>query len=214
VLDIDGSDVVPGNADADGYRSFSGTASVVATDGVAFMKGLSAGGVLSVVKHFPGLGGVSPNTDVGAASTKPWSVVTGTSLSPFRAAIAAGARAIMISNATIPGLTTGPATLSSSVYSYLRHQMGFTGLLMTDSLSAGAITDAHVSLTAAAVDAIAAGANDVLFGLPATSSALATANAITEAIFNAVATHRITRATLVDDASQVLVAKSVNLCTS
>ena len=51
VLDVDGRAQEPGAANPDGYRSFSGDPAIAATDGTAFMKGLSQAGVLSVVKH-------------------------------------------------------------------------------------------------------------------------------------------------------------------
>ena len=212
VLDIDGRDVDPGRLDADGYRSFSGTESVVATDGVAFMKGLTAGGIVAVVKHFPGLGGVSPNTDDGPAKTAPWSTVEQSALKPFEAAINAGAPALMLSNATIPGLTNLPATVSPSVYRVLRQQLAFKGLLMTDSLSAGAVSAAHLSVETAAADAEIAGADDILFGLPSSGSALVIANEITEAIFAQVSQHHLSRATIVAAVTQVLAAKKINAC--
>lgn len=214
VLDIDGKDVVPGDQDADGLRAFSGNAATVAKDGVAYLKGLTEGHVVGVIKHFPGLGGVSPNTDVGPAKTKPWATVQADSLPPFVAAIKAGATAMMISNATIPGLTTGPATVARPVYSYVRQTLHFTGLLMTDSLSAGAVSGAHLSVVAAAVQAVEAGADDVLYGIPATGSALALGNQIVQALFDAVADHALARTTAVAAAAKVLAAKGVNLCRS
>jgi beta-N-acetylhexosaminidase len=212
VLDIDGRDVFPGARDADGYRSFSGDGATVIADGVAFMKGLIAGGVTPVVKHFPGLGGVSPNTDDGPASTAPWASVQKASLKPFAAAIAAGAPALMLSNATVPGLTSGPATISAPAYNYLRGPMGFTGLLVTDSLSAGALGAIGISVPRAATRAIGDGADLVLYGIPPRGSALAVATSILDSVFVAVAQHRIARATLVAAALEVLGAQGADLC--
>ncbi|MDE3065707.1 MAG: hypothetical protein KGJ36_08545, partial [Acidobacteriota bacterium] len=99
VLDLDARRVVPGPGDPDGLRSFGGSAALVAADATAFMTGLGAGGVTAVVKHFPGLGGSTVNTDVAPAATRPWSVLQTGGLVPFRRAIAAGAPAVMMSNA-------------------------------------------------------------------------------------------------------------------
>ena len=212
VLDIDGRDVDPSATDADGYRSFSGSGAVVTKDGVAYMDGLIAGGIVPVIKHFPGLGGVSPNTDDGPAHTAPWIDVQKAALKPFAKAITAGAPALMVSNATIPGLTARPASVSPAVYRVLRDQLGFTGLTMTDSLSAGAISGAHLSVEMASLDAIEAGADLVLYGIPAHGSTLDIAHDITQKVFNAVAAHTLTRATLIGAVTEVLAAKKVDAC--
>ncbi len=213
VLDIDGRNVEPGPTNADGYRSFSGHASVVEAKGIAFMRGLIEGGVLPVVKHFPGLGGVSPNTDYGGALTKPWLVVQKTSLAPFVAAIAAGAPAIMTSNAIVPGLSRLPASLSRAVITgELRNTLHFKGLIITDSLSAGAIHDAGLSVVAAGVAAVAAGADAVLFSVPSHGTAVGLANSISHAIVRAVQRHQISKATLIAAAQRVVAAQGANIC--
>lgn len=212
VLDIDGKDVDPGKADPDGYRSFSGSGAVVTVDGVAYMRGLIAGGVVPVIKHFPGLGGVSPNTDDGPAHTAPWTDVEKVALKPFERAIADGAPALMVSNASIPGLTSLPATVSPAVYSVLRTQLHFSGLTMTDSLSAGAVGAAGLSVERASVDAIEAGADMVLFGFPAHGSAVTLAHEIEQQVFDAVASHALSRATIIAAVAQVLAVKHLDAC--
>jgi beta-N-acetylhexosaminidase len=164
VLDVDGG-AGPSSTDADGSRSYSAEPTVAAEYGVAFMRGLEEAGVTAVVKHFPGLGGSSGNTDVGTASTPPYPVLENAGLVPFRAALAAGARAVMVSNATVPGLSSLPSSLSPAVVSgLLRGQLRFGGLVVTDSLSAGAISDAGYSVASAAVASIEAGTDMILFG--------------------------------------------------
>jgi beta-N-acetylhexosaminidase len=213
VLDIDARAVVPGRDDADGLRSFGGSAAVVSADGVAFMRGLAAGGVVAVVKHFPGLGGVSPNTDYGAASTAPWSVVQKTSLGPFRAAIAAGAPALMVSNATIPGLSAGPAVLSRAVVTgVIRTQLGFRGLILTDSLSAGAISAFHMAVPAAAAVAVVAGADLVLFSVSGSTAPLGEANRVSQALLAAMGSGQLSRARIEASVARVLAARGVRLC--
>ncbi|HEV8065518.1 MAG TPA: glycoside hydrolase family 3 N-terminal domain-containing protein, partial [Acidimicrobiales bacterium] len=161
VVDVDGRAIVPGETDPDGYRSFSGTTSVVVTDGIAYMKGLEQGGVIPVLKHFPGLGGSSGNTDDEPAHTLPWSRLQQVAIPPFAQAIEAGAPAVMISNATVPGLSpTLPASLSPAVIeNELVGALGFHGLVITDSLSANAISAAGFSVASASAAAIEAGAD-------------------------------------------------------
>lgn len=213
VLDVDGRAVYPGARDPDGFRSFSGIASVVASDGVAFMNGLRQAGVTSVVKHFPGLGGSTGNTDYGTAATLPWSTLKKSGLLPFEAAINAGATAVMVSNARVPGLSALPSSISPTVIAVLRQQLGFNGLIATDSLSAGALGALGLGVPGAAVKALQAGADLILGGTAASSSAaLALAQATSKAIQRAVASGTLARATLVAAATHVLAAENPQIC--
>ena len=131
----------PDAAHTDGARSFSVNPSTASLFGVAFMNGLLEGGVVPVVKHFPGEGRADHNTDDGPASTPPLATLEKADLLPFEAAIQGGVPAIMVGNARVPGLTSGPASLSyAAITGLLRHELGFTGLILTDSLSALAIS--------------------------------------------------------------------------
>jgi beta-N-acetylhexosaminidase len=176
VLDADGG-AGPNATDPDGQRSFSAEPAVVTAYGGAFAAGLEAGGVVPVAKHFPGLGGASGNTDNGAAQTLPLASLQAGAMAPFAAAIAAGIPAVMVANATVPGLTSGPASLSpAAIGGLLRTTLHFSGLVLTDSLSAGAIAAAGYTLPEAAAAAVEAGADLVLFGstLTAADTALLT----------------------------------------
>ena len=190
----------PSTTNPDGLRSFSIDPATTSAYGVAFMQGLRAAGVLPVVKHFPGLGGSTSNTDFGPAATLPYADLQAAGLKPFVAAIAAHAPAIMVANAYVPDLTTLPSSLSSAViHDLLRGRLGFSGLVVTDSLSAGAIVAAGYSVPKAAAAAIEAGADLVLFGstlTPADTQLLSPANvaatesAIVAAVSAAVASAR------------------------
>lgn len=213
VLDVDGRAVYPGARDPDGLRSFSGDPATVAADGAAFAEGLGAAGVTAVVKHFPGLGGATGNTDDGPAATRPWPALRAGALVPFESSIAAGVPAVMVANARVPGLTAQPASLSAVVYRYLRASMGFTGLAMTDSLGAGAISAAGYSVPAASVAALEAGADLVLAGTPSSPAAsLALAGATASAVAAAVADGALPPATLRGAAAQVVAARNRLAC--
>lgn len=215
VADVDARAVWPGPTNPDGLRSFGGSPSTVAADVVAFATGLRQTGVVAVVKHFPGLGYASGNTDYAPAATQPWSVLQRTALVPFRRAIASGVNAVMMSNASVPGLSPLPAGLSRVVVSQLRHQMGFQGLIMTDALSAGAIAARHLSVAQASVDALAAGVDQVMNGNPASPAlALQTASLTTAAIVTAVAAGSLTRGELVSAAARVLTSTNPLTCAS
>lgn len=213
VVDVDGTNAPPSATNPDGWRSFSGSTAVVTRDGIAFMNGLRSGNVIPVLKHFPGLGGSSGNTDNGSAQTLPWSTLQQVAIPPFAAAIRAGAPAIMVSNATIPGLTTLPASLSPAAMRELRVTLQFRGLVLTDSLSSGAISAAGYTVPTAAVQAVTAGADMVMFGLPATTSAtVAQTFAIRAALVSAVANGTLARSRLIDAVATVFASRHVNLC--
>ena len=210
VLDLSDS-AGPDAEHPDGSRSFSVRASVAAAYGVAFARGLMASGVTPVVKHFPGLGQASYNTDYGRASDPPLSVLERSSLFPFKAAISARLPAVMVGHVSVPGLTGRlPASLSSAaVTALLRNKLGFHGLVLTDSLSAAAIADAGYSVERAAPLAIAAGDDMVLFNA---TNPTATANAVIASISAAVARGRLPRSRLNEAVTHVLTAKDINLC--
>jgi beta-N-acetylhexosaminidase len=221
VVDLDAGPG-PSASNPDGARSFSADAAVTARYALAFSEGLRAGGVLPVVKHFPGLGGASGNTDHGPASTPPLTALESGGLQPFRASIAAGAPAVMVSNAVVPGLTDLPASLSAdAVDGLLRHTLGFQGLVLTDSLSAGAISQAGYDVARAATTAIEAGADMILFGstlTPAQTLLLSPANVassiggIVDAIDRAVSSGSLPVDRLNNAVEHVLAAKGVDLC--
>lgn len=220
VLDVDARPG-PSASNPDGARAFSGDPSVVSSYGVAFARGLASAGVVPVVKHFPGLGGSSGNTDVTAASTLPLSTLRTAALPPFETAIRAGLPAVMVANASVPGLTSLPASLSRAVITgLLRQQLGFAGLVVTDSLSAGAVARV-ANLPDASVRALVAGADLVLFGSTLSDSQKAglapaavqhTFDAIVTAIVGAVQSHRLTVARLDAAVLHVLTASHAKLC--
>jgi beta-N-acetylhexosaminidase len=213
VLDLDDG-VGPNNSDPDGTRSFSLNPQLTTADGIAFMQGLEAGGIIPVVKHFPGLGQASANTDVAPATTQPWSDLQKAGLLPFESAIAAGVPVVMVANATVPGLATLPASISSEVMTtVLGDELGFHGLVITDSLSAGALADIGYSVPRAVVAAIAAGADMVLYTATASQVAALT-QSTAAAIVAAVTAGTLDRGRLVSAVASILATKKVDLCSS
>jgi beta-N-acetylhexosaminidase len=145
-----------------GDRSFGAAPAQVAPLVAAAVQGLHDGGVGATLKHFPGLGGAAGDPHV-AIPTDPeseaqWERVQ---MPAFQAGIAAGADAVMTTAVYVPGLGAGstPALFSAPVVARLRTQLGFSGVIMTDSLSMGGI-GARWSLPQAAVMALGAG-NDL-----------------------------------------------------
>lgn len=212
VADVDGRQVYPSASNPDGYRSFGGSPSAVAADATAFAQGLRQSGINATVKHFPGLGGSSGNTDTGAATTLPWATLQRSALYPFRVAISAGVPMVMMSNAVVPGLTGQPAGLSRAAVAALR-ALGFHGLVITDALGAGAISARHLTEAQAGVLALVAGDDELLSQTPTTAaSSLTNASAMVRAIDAAEATGTLTRATLIAAAAQVVATTNPGVC--
>ncbi len=115
----------------------------------------------SCLKHFPGYG-ENKDTHVGiAVDDRSLESLEAVDLVPFQAGIDAGCDAIMVSHTIINALDPeAPATLSPAVHAYLRQEMGFEGVIVTDDLIMQAITDQY-GAEEAAVLAVLAG-NDLL----------------------------------------------------
>lgn len=210
VLDVDGG-AGPNAKNSDGSRSFSPEEPVAAADGLAFATGLERAGIVPVVKHFPGLGGATGNTDLAPASTPAWLLEQRIGLVPFERAVAAHLPAVMVSNAVVPGLSTTPSSISTAVVTgVLRDRLHFTGLVLTDSLSAVSIRDAGYSVQRAAVAALKAGADMVLFN--ATSSTAALTQQTVATVVSAVRSGSLARSRLVDAVAHVLGAKQLPRC--
>ena len=203
VLDVAApTDTVADEAD----RSFSAAPSTVSLYGAAFVAGLRAAGVVPVVKHFPGLGHASADTDLGPALDPPLGQL-GADLLPFQASIAGGITAVMVGHATVPGLSGAlPASLSSATYRYLRQDLGFGGVALTDSLGAGAVSAAGFPEPAAAAAAVEAGADMVMIDATAWAATLA-------ALETAVASGALAAGQVDADVGRILAAKGVAVCT-
>jgi beta-N-acetylhexosaminidase len=146
-----------------GTRAFSPSSSVASRLTVAFVDGLQQNGIASTAKHFPGLGYAGANTDFRTVVVHAGLAALQRGLLPFRSAIDDGVQLVMVSNASYPALDPSglPAVFSSRIVSgLLRTQLGFTGVIVSDTLTVpGALRTPH-----AATRAIDAGVDLLLFG--------------------------------------------------
>jgi beta-N-acetylhexosaminidase len=117
-------------------RTFSRSSASVSALADAFAAGLEAGGVLPSMKHFPGIGLATQNTDSHVVVIEASKAELGGGLQPYQAAISEGIPLIMLSNATYPAFdATAAAGWSGAIGdTLLRHDMGFRGVTITDSL--------------------------------------------------------------------------------
>ncbi|MFZ0665581.1 MAG: glycoside hydrolase family 3 N-terminal domain-containing protein [Acidimicrobiales bacterium] len=151
--------------DEENVRSFSEDGDVAGEYGLAYWHGLQAGGIIGVVKHFPGLGHANGDTDTGPATDPPLSELETDDLIPFEQTIAQGIPVVMMSNVTEPDWGSTPASMNPEAYQFLRH-LGFKGVVLTDSLDAGAISAVGVDGAQAVVNAIEAGADMAMITTP------------------------------------------------
>lgn len=155
------ADVVdPLRSDTMGLRSFSSDAAVAADMVRAEVEGFRDKKMLCCAKHFPGIGAAAGDSHEGAITIDSTNEELETvDLVPFRAAIEAGVPMIMVGHVSLPNIVgdSTPAPLSSAVVQgMLRDSLGYTGIIVTDSLSMGAITD-YYTPAEAAVAALKAG---------------------------------------------------------
>lgn len=164
-----------------GKRSFHSDPQIAADMVAACVEGFVDSGTLCTLKHFPGHGDTSTDSHYGAAEiSKDLEGLMECELRPFIAGIEAGAGVVMVGHITVPNVTEEdvPATLSQElVTGLLREQLGFEGLIVTDSMLMQAITD-HYSSAESAVKAVQAGIDIILMPQSLTKSVEGIAEAV------------------------------------
>ncbi|MFJ7236767.1 glycoside hydrolase family 3 protein [Streptomyces olivaceus] len=149
-----------------GVRAFGADTDLVARHTAAYVTGMQSAGVATCTKHFPGHGDTGidshhavPLIDVDA------DVLAARDLVPFRAAVAAGSRAVMSAHILVPALDPDrPATLSRRILTeLLRGELGYDGLIVTDGIEMRAIAGTYGIERGTAL-AIAAGADAICVG--------------------------------------------------
>ncbi|NMO51395.1 glycoside hydrolase family 3 protein [Actinoplanes sp. TBRC 11911] len=149
-----------------GVRAFGADAQLVARHSAAFVRGLQDAGVAACAKHFPGHGdtAVDSHHDVPLID-RDRAQLEAVELLPFRAAIAAGVRAVMTGHLLVPAFDPElPATLSRRVLTgLLREELAYDGLIVTDAIEMQGVRRTY-GLGGATVRALAAGADAICVG--------------------------------------------------
>jgi beta-N-acetylhexosaminidase len=151
---------VAGAAMAD--RAFTTDPDAAAAAIAESVAGWQEGGVATTLKHFPGLGGATVNTDEGSAVIARTREQLDDDLKPFVAGIEMGSEFVMVGHATYPALDEDHIASQSPaiVDGLLRDELGFEGVAMTDSLEAAAVQavndveEASVASARAGIDVI------------------------------------------------------------
>ena len=148
-----------------GKRAFGDDPETAAEMVAAYLNGLHSTGTAGCVKHFPGHGDTTTDTHSGYAETnKTWEEMLACEMIPFRSGIEAGTDMVMVAHISAPAVTGDrtPATLSYTIVTEkLRQEMNYDGVVITDGMEMGAITD-NYDCADAAVQAILAGVDIIL----------------------------------------------------
>lgn len=142
-------------------RSFSGKADEVSRFVKKVVEISNEKKLGTVLKHFPGYGNNEDNHTGIAYNNRDFSEFLETDFKPFKVGVNCKADCVLVSHNIVSCMDSEyPASLSKKVHNVLRNQLGFDGVIMTDDLSMGAITD-YTGVENAAVLAIKSG-NDLL----------------------------------------------------
>lgn len=138
------ADVTVGAADPTiGSRSPSMDPELAARAVATAVTGYSRAGVVSATKHFPGHGAATQDSHLTLPRlTTDLPGLRGRELPPFEAAVAQGAPSVMVGHLDVPGLSPPgvPTSLAPETYAFLRDDLGFDGVAITDSLGMGAVS--------------------------------------------------------------------------
>jgi beta-N-acetylhexosaminidase len=146
-------------------RSFGGDPFKVSQFVSQAVIGYRQAGIIPVLKHFPGHGGTASDTHTEAAvDPVDRSVLQAQYLPPFISGIEAGAPVVMFSHVSFPAIDPQglPASLSPAIMTILRNDLGFQGVILTDSMGMEAVKSGGRSAGQAAIDAVQAGADMLL----------------------------------------------------
>lgn len=188
-----------------GTRSYSSDLNTVIRFMDAIVPAIRQAGIVPVVKHWPGIGGGRPDPQLRLPTLARIESLRAKDLVPFDRVIAAGAPAIMVTHAAVPGLTQPgePTSLSrAAITGELRGRQRFTGLVITDSLGMGAVT-ATTPEPDAVEKAIAAGAD---IALVSGTKVVAAANA---RLVDAISSGRIPADQVLASVRRVLTTKGI-----
>lgn len=146
-------------------RSFGSDPNVVVDYVLKMMEGMQAQGIVPCVKHFPGMGSVTADTENGpVVSELSEADFQAGELALFQKLVDVKVPVIIVSNVAVPSLTgdNTPCSLAPSVVTdILRKQMGYDGLVITDSLNEKAVSD-YYAADEAAIMALKAGCDMVV----------------------------------------------------
>lgn len=170
-----------------GDRAFGAELEIVRDLGIETMKGIQSGGIISVIKHFPGHGDTSVDSHIGLPTVEhDIERLNSLELVPFRDAIKDGADTVMVAHILLSKIDPDyPSSLSKTVITgILREKLGFKGVVISDDMTMGAIVE-NYEIGNAAIKAINAG-SDIVLVAHGYDNSLAVIISIKEAVTNGI----------------------------
>lgn len=183
-----------------GDRSYGSDPALVARMVSAQLDGMHDSGIMGTLKHFPGHGDTKDDTHSGYVSVnKSWDELKACELVPFISALDK-ADTIMVSHITVTSIDKLPSSLSYEIITRkLRNELGYNGVIITDSMAMGAVADSYTS-DIASVMAVKAGADIILMPESLEKSF--------NAVLNAVNSGEISISRIEESAERVLTLKA------
>jgi beta-N-acetylhexosaminidase len=147
-----------------GSRSFGSDPELVSTFGIALYRGMESNGVISVGKHYPGHGSTLADSHIELpVLDKNREELYAFELIPFHRAVEAGIPMIMTAHLIVSGIDDKPATMSKALIGILRDELQFDGVIVSDDLEMGALTE-NFSWDDIIVETFLAGVDLLLIG--------------------------------------------------
>ena len=178
-LNVNLAPVVDVSTNASDYmysRSLGQNTSITSDYAKSVIEASQGGGVSYTLKHFPGYGNNSDTHNSGSVDNRSFDDILKNDLPPFKSGIEAGAEAVLVSHNTVTNIDSdNPASLSTSVHNLLRNELGFTGVIITDDLAMGAVSNIDNNV----VKAILAG-NDLIITTDYQSGIASVKNAVND----------------------------------
>ncbi|MBQ9968488.1 MAG: glycoside hydrolase family 3 [Oscillospiraceae bacterium] len=145
-----------------GTRAYSDIAAVAGAMSATMAETLQQNGIIACLKHFPGHGSTTADSHEGTSvSTRTLEQLRAEEFLSFSVGIDKGVKFVMMSHLTNENLSEIPSSLSPNIVGLLREELGFEGIIITDSLKMGAIVH-NFTAADAAVKAIEAGCDMLL----------------------------------------------------
>ncbi len=193
-------------------RMYSSSPNSVSSYAGQYILAQKDAGITPVIKHFPGLGSATGNTDNGSATTDPLSVLKTRDLLPYQA-LASLNPDVMMSNAIVPELTNGqPAVWSSEAVKLLRSYGYNNAVVYTDSLTAkaipGTLQDASLKAWQAGIDVAV-----IVQTKEQTAEISGYASDILTQAKTALQNSSLERSSVVESVARILARKNIDPCT-
>ena len=170
-----------------GDRSFSNDKDKVASLGASEINGFKDSNIISVAKHFPGHGDTATDSHYALPIiNKTLDELKSVEFVPFKKSIEEKVPAIMVSHILMPQIdANNPASMSKTIITdILRKDLKFDGLIVTDDMTMGAVTN-ELDITTACINSINAGA-DLLLVCHGYDNEINVINAIKDAVNNGI----------------------------